>query len=78
MTPEEKLKNVIFRIIDANSLTGASLEETEEIFNAIQQAKSEWCREQRENCSKIINGIDFTEDFKKNLEYEIFNAPKPK
>lgn len=56
MTTEERLKNVIFSVIDRNSTDSANLEEVREIDEAIKIAKSEWCRKQRYDVLKqLIN-----------------------
>lgn len=80
MKPEEKLRNIIFRIIDANSLTGANLEETRQIFEAIQQVKSEWCKKAIKWICENYNTerIDFEDENKINdLLFEFLNAPEP-
>ena len=54
-----------------------AVDEKETLLELIKQAKSEWCKKQRENCSKIVHIIDFTKEFKEQLKFKILNAPEP-
>jgi hypothetical protein len=64
----KKIQSILFE--SENELT--DLEE-KEIIGLIRQAKSEWCKEQRENCAKtvIYNSVPFYD------EDTILNAPEP-
>jgi hypothetical protein len=71
MTPEEAFHKAFRTYLDTHG-------DKKEAVAIIQQAKSEWCKEQRENCFKRLIHIDFTKDFMEHIKTAILQAPEPK
>ena len=73
MNPEE-LANNILTIVNNPVSTILPKSQIEIITEIFQQAKSEWCKEQRENCVKKFAPLDERE---KVIYNGILNAPEP-
>ncbi len=70
MTPEE-----LTEYLKAYSKEPGEFNE-KDILKFILQIKSEWCKEQRVNCAKIISRNTYEMTIKENKE-RILNAPEP-
>jgi hypothetical protein len=52
-------------------------DEQETLTELIQQVKSEWCKEQRENCWDELKKVDYWFSHEKGIQKIIETAPEP-